>query len=93
MTRGDDRRDPLVIFRAPDEWKARLYAHAAAQGLTVSEVARAAIDAILPAPPSDPPRRASAPPAKPASTRAKKPSRCEHRVAVGSYCRRCNRTV
>lgn len=81
MTRGDDRRDPLIALRIPAPLKERLYAQAEATGSTVSSIVRNCIEHEL----------ANGKPPRP--IRLVKPAACQHRVRAGAYCRRCQRIV
>lgn len=92
MPRGDDRRDPLIIFRAPTPLRDALYAHAAAEGRSVSDVAREAVEACLPQTPPNPSTGNTQPnPVIPTrKARSAKATTCQHRVKLDAYCRRCN---
>lgn len=90
-----------MIFRAPTALRDALYAHAAEQGVPVSEVARLALQNHLGASPiqwtttgvrfqpvTEITDATSG--TKHRVRRAKTPDVCPHRVPSGSYCRRCN---
>jgi hypothetical protein len=81
MTRGDDRRDPLIALRIPAPLKAQLYAEAEATNTTVSSLVRACIERELLN--NQPPR----------VLRIPRATACQHRIKPGAYCRRCQRIV
>lgn len=99
MTRGDDRRDPLIALRIPPPLNERLRAAAASEGTSISEVVRDAIEQRLPPTSDARPHPADTVMSKPRPARratrsvAMNAGMCEHRVRVGNYCRRCNTRI
>jgi len=90
MTR-DDPRDPLIALRIPPALDARLRAHAADTGSTLSEIVRDAIATALDPEPvhivSQTKVRVSR------SGKVERQAMCQHRVRQGNYCRRCDGVV
>lgn len=91
MARGDERRDPLIALRIPPALDQQLRADVEARGTTITEVVRGLLDAHYAKPPEQ--RGATQ-----VASIGKRPNRirvamCEHRVTVGNYCRKCNRTI